>query len=351
MLKENRDVWNNIALFESHDFVTGWYERRHGRALNAGWTGQITSGFRQAREYFESVASAGPAVKPLLLFYGCTALVQGALLALTPLLIPGSPPPSHGLSRVNWPGHLQKMGTQGVLDLGITTQSGLFTEFVRVVGNRGSLVIRQDRENLMPIAVDYGLPPFVTAPGQVITLRHLLQRDHRTSELYRQVTGDPAKAHRIFVRVKSRDLGDRWEPVSLDFHLFGPHPDINPEIVRRTFGPDVSVASIGGPKYKYVPLVNLDWAVSLSDPRPIPMLVGEDDEIWFSEDFENGDRLILLHRTFLCAFAFGMLARYHPATWMALLQNLKGAAAQPLIRASLDAVEQDFPGLVLAYLQ
>ena len=64
------------------------------------------------------------------------------------------------------------------------------------------------------------------------------------------------------------------------------------------------------------------------------------------EDFPNGDRLSELLRTFLISYMIGMLVRYFPSRWIALLRNEKGDLAQPVLMASVNAVERDFPTLI-----
>lgn len=88
--RDPHETWNGLALFESHDFVQSWYRKRHGGKVNATWTQEIAASFQQGREYFESARSAGAAVKPLLIYYGCAALARGATLLLMAKLLPGA---------------------------------------------------------------------------------------------------------------------------------------------------------------------------------------------------------------------------------------------------------------------
>jgi len=352
MTRANNEIWNNVALFENYDYVQNWYLRRHARQLSATWTSQINSAFRQAREYFDSASIAGATVRPLLLYYGCAALAQGTTLALTGKLIPGFLPASHGLGTSNWSEHLSEQNVHGVLDLTIVSQPGLFREFCKAAGNSETFVLHHSQHTLIPIKADYRIPKFVTSNETALSLGDLLRRDHRTANLYEKVTGADAKVHQTTIRVQGKDGGrdEPFKPTGLTFKLTGAHPNVGIGMVQKMFGNDVRVSSIGGPKYKYVPLVHLDWEVRLTDPSVVPMLVGELDDLYLSEDFEGGDRLTLVHRTYMVAYMLGMLARYHPATWMALLQNVKGAAAQPIIQTSLDSIEQDFPSQILRIL-
>jgi hypothetical protein len=65
----------------------------------------------------------------------------------------------------------------------------------------------------------------------------------------------------------------------------------------------------------------------------------------------NAGYLSPLLRCFLEAYILGMLARYFPSRWMALIRNQKGDAALPLLRRTIKHVEDDFPELVLSQLR
>ena len=59
-------------------------------------------------------------------------------------------------------------------------------------------------------------------------------------------------------------------------------------------------------------------------------------------DFPNGDKLTEFIKLYLVSYVLGMLVRYHPSMWMALLRNDKGDFAQPLLVDAVEAVENSF---------
>ena len=59
-------------------------------------------------------------------------------------------------------------------------------------------------------------------------------------------------------------------------------------------------------------------------------------------DFANGDKLTEFVKLYLVSYILGMLARYHPSIWTALLRNEKGDFAQPLLVDAVEAIEKDF---------
>jgi len=67
-------------------------------------------------------------------------------------------------------------------------------------------------------------------------------------------------------------------------------------------------------------------------------------------DFPNGDRMTEFFKLYLVSYCLGMLSRYFPSVWMALLRNEKGDFAQPLLVRAVEAIESDFPENVLHQL-
>ena len=54
-----------------------------------------------------------------------------------------------------------------------------------------------------------------------------------------------------------------------------------------------------------------------------------------------------LFKLYLVSYCLGMLSRYFPSVWMALLRNERGDFAQPLLVRAVEAIESDFPENVL----
>ena len=69
---------------------------------------------------------------------------------------------------------------------------------------------------------------------------------------------------------------------------------------------------------------------------------GEGEYMVVMLDFPNGDKLTVFMKLYLVAYILGMLVRYHPSIWMALLRNERGDFAQPLLVDAVEAIEGDF---------
>ena len=69
---------------------------------------------------------------------------------------------------------------------------------------------------------------------------------------------------------------------------------------------------------------------------------GEGEFMAVIMDFPNGDKLTEFIKHFLISYVLGMLVRYYPSIWTALLRNEKGDFAQPLLVDAVEAIESDF---------
>ena len=75
---------------------------------------------------------------------------------------------------------------------------------------------------------------------------------------------------------------------------------------------------------------------------PVSHYGGEGEFMVVILDFPNGDKLTEFIKLYLVSYTLGMLARYHPSMWTALLRNEKGDFAQPLLVNAVQAIERDF---------
>ena len=79
-----RETWYRLREFETRDITARSYKARHSRELSAAKARQISSSFIQAREYFRNASEADFTVRPVLQYYGVSALSLGTALFLAP---------------------------------------------------------------------------------------------------------------------------------------------------------------------------------------------------------------------------------------------------------------------------
>ena len=129
-----RRTWYALREFETRDITSRHYKDRHKRELGAGNAREIASNFIQAREYFRSASDADTVVRPLLQYYGVSALSRGLVLFLNTQRRESSIKPSHGLKTCDWRGTLSG-GLTKIGDLRIGLEKGIFYDLLVATEN------------------------------------------------------------------------------------------------------------------------------------------------------------------------------------------------------------------------
>lgn len=337
--------WDTLSMYESRDFVGSWYYKKHNRKINTANAQSINTCFSQSREYFEAAENAAISVRPLLLYYAVLSMSRGAILLLDSTKREDNLKPSHGLEVVDWGSTLSR-GISNILDVKFRATSGSFVELanaarsVQVTGGKSA------NGNDVIFHVDYGIPKFASS-GSTLTLDDLLSRDHRFLGIYDKTTNRESKVYVSHLISGTADY-DIWV-----YARFSSEDD-----VRRRFGLSSDVA-VQLSAHSKIPGLTCPHFKIKGDPQknynqvrlqmPLTQFLGK-DAMFVVEDFPDGDRLSELLRTFLLSYVLGMIVRYYPSKWMALLRNEKGDAAQPCLKAAIGAIASDYPKLTTSAL-
>ena len=173
-----------------------------------------------------------------------------------------------------------------------------------------------------------------------LTLGDLISRLLQTGLAYPELTGKPANMFRG-ARIVSHPPG-----VYLAFPLVG----IPKELKKLADGQDVYIGSSNqvSPGFRQ-PDDAGDTLIFVRrglEPElnafPVSHYGGEGEYMVIMLDFPNGDKLTEFIKLYLVSYILGMLARYHPSIWTALLRHEKGDFAQPLLVDAVEAIEKDF---------
>ena len=331
--------WKAISRFESHDFVANWYRKAHGRDAGAAKVVQINACFAHGREYFRNAGRSDMSVKPLLLYYGVLSCCRGAILANDPEKREESLKPRHGLETVDWQ-HTLSGGIRNVLELRIRATDGTFGELVDVCWHLKTLHMFLGPTNEMgSTGQPFGEVRFAT-DGSEMTLGDLLSRLLQTGLAYPELTGRRAS---MFggARIVSHPPG-----VHLAFPLVG----IPEELKSLENGQNIFIGSSNqvAPGLRQcddagdcLVFARRDGQAHLND-LPASHYGGEGGFMVVMLDFPNGDKLTEFVKLYLVSYILGMLVRYHPSIWTALLRNEKGDFAQPLVMDAAGAIENEF---------
>jgi hypothetical protein len=303
---------------------------------------QINSGIQQAREYFSSAERSAMSVRPLLLYYGVLSLARATVLILDPTKREENLRPSHGLEIVGWQTTLAA-GLASIGDVQVRVTDGTFSELVRATQNSAWM-----RNNVAPypnFALRMRAYPFedMLRDRPSFTLDELLAREPSLLVAYRQATQRPSEVSlgQLFV------LGEAHCDASV-MHSEG----VTPERVRALF--ELSANDNVGFREQAVILAfpNL-WtrlpAIGLYDRLPVCEPYSDGYEAIVS-NIQGTYKLARQCRLFVTAYFLGMLARYYPSKWMALLRNERGDAFQPLLTQAMQTIESRFPESVVDLL-
>ena len=341
--------WQSLSRFESYDFVERWYKKAHQRKPSAAKVSQINACFIQGREYFFNAGASAMSVKPLLLYYGALSLSRGVILANNPNKKEESLKKSHGLEPIDWQGTLRG-GIKDVLELQIRSTDGTFSELVEVCYNLKTMHkfqgptdrIGSDGHNLGEIRFDTN--------KSLLTLDDLISRLLQTGGMYEELTGRPRKMF-AGCRIVSHPPGTHFA-----FPLVG----IPSELKKLNDGKNVIIGSSNQVAPGLMQsddagdaliFVHQDHAAYELAKKLFPVShYGSGEFMSVILDFPNGDKMTEFFKLYLVSYCLGMLCRYFPSVWMALLRNEKGDFAQPLLVRAVEAIESNFPEQVLHQL-
>ena len=331
--------WQSVSRFESYDFAANWYRKTHGRNASAQKVAQINACFSHGREFFWNAERSEMSVKPLLLYYGVLSCCRGVILVNNTEKKEESLKPRHGLEPTGWQNTLSG-GIKNVLAVKIRATDGTFRELVDVCWHIKTLHLFDGPTNeLVSTGQPLGDVRFAT-DGSCLTLGDLISRLLQTGGGYAELTGMPAAMYRG-ARIASHPPG-----VHLAFPLVG-----IPAALRGL--EDGDRIRVGSSNQVFPGFRQCDDAgdtlifarrgdESYLRDFPVSHYGGEGEYMVVMLDFPNGDKLTEFMKLYLISYILGMLVRYYPSIWTALLRNEKGDFAQPLLVDAVEAIEKDF---------
>jgi len=345
----NNDLWNALSHFQTRDLVERAYERRHLSKPTDSAVWEITSCFIQAREYFKSASDAAEAVRPLLLYYGVKSLSRGITLVL------GMTPSSgHGLKVNAWESVLGNPSGDAILDLKVIVQNGTFLDLQIATADLLAEVIKDGD------GTKSQLPRPALQPKQVVTLDDVLSRIPQISSIYRSVTERPLKnldgsvssnfgGYAVYVAIDAQAGIETEDQVRAVFQV--------PADVEIGLTPSSPTNGLPSMAYR----IEGTHPGAASSPRPVIEFSGSyvprKEVVWHHGieriivPWEGGVYVPPILMGFLTSYVLGMLVRYFPARWMAIISGQKGDGMLPLLREAIDYVEREFPAMALKILQ
>tara|TARA_R110000868_G_C10837337_1_gene759789 strand:+ start:140 stop:1156 length:1017 start_codon:yes stop_codon:yes gene_type:complete len=322
--------WNKLLEFETRDLVERYMKKRHGRSASARQILEITSNFIQAREYFINAKKSAISVKPLLQYYGVSALSRGLILAISPKTSEASMKPSHGLDAHNW---RESLSNKKFEDLTITIRSGTFYELLKATSNKSYF---KNNSSGISWKIEFEIPK----EGSKISFIDLIQTISDISEEYESC------------------FEKKLNYVQLE--MFKPTNTSNEYeyLVRKNSNNENAISKIF-PQKDFENLIKINNNQIIATDKIIPQFSQR-----FYDNFNAGigeivltkaiDKNILLNtlsQFYALSFFLGMLSRYYPSDWISISRTEKGDAIYPLFIKAIDLIEKYFPLTVLEFLQ
>lgn len=329
---EKREIQQQLLLLENTDVVREWFQIIHKRELKSKKNKEINSAAKQSSEFFRNAALANNSVRPLLTYYGINTLSKALILLLDPAIEESNLKSGHGLATKKWNNTLFKESIGSSLrDIGkleVKTCTGLFSELVRATDN--TTYIHAYSSN-----VDWRLPYDVPQIGFTFTLNELLSRIpdldvdlkylglqgkycSATGLSYSESTGFTCKVETEFDAIRNifESSGYCIEACGKGYNL-----KCNPDIFE-----------------KKRPLFYHKYVNKVFSSIP---------EIFIVQPFDDAYCYSEMAILYLLSYYLGMLVRYYPTHWNALIQGEKGDIYWPILNRAQKYTEMVFPELVV----
>lgn len=332
---EKREIQQQLLLFENTDIVREWFRIFHNKELKSKKNKEINSAAKQSREFFRNAELAHNSVRPLLTYYGINTLSKALILLLDPTTEEANLKPGHGLITKSWNNTLLKenIGTslREIGKLEVKTCTGLFTELVRATDNTTSI-------HAYSSCVDWRLPYDVPQIGFTFTLSELLSRipdlDIDLSylglqEKYSRVTDISYKDSTGFMC----KVDSKFDIMKGVFERFG--------YCIEAYEKDYELKCCSDTFSEFRPLFYHKYVNNIFSSIP---------ELFMVQPFGNTNCYSEMAVVYLLSYYLGMLVRYYPTHWNALIQGEKGDIYWPILNRAQKYTEMVFPELVIEFV-
>lgn len=327
----------DVFVLESHDVVKTLYERRHGGQLSSAKTTEVASCFSQGRQYLAAAEDAEPLVAPLLVYYGLNALARGTVLFLDYTTRIATMKPAHGLAIPSWQKHLAA-GLSGFGELNIHLEdSGTFVDFTRVTAGDALTAFTPTYTELRLTS-----PSTSVIGGKLrVTIKQVLSRLPDIHEIYEPIVEE---APNVFAAgVTPADERD-----AITVEVFGERYPPDPALLERAIPAFRGVRPVVKTPSDSRPSAVFTVPVTIPDvPLPLRRSAGVN---WLVVPFEPTLDLSLLPIYYMLSFATGMLCRYFPQHWLALLRGSSGDRFYPVVREAQAIIAARFRSELAAKL-
>ena len=335
MQSSQNELWDYVSPFETYEYIRRTYSVVHGVARpDDAKMRQIAAAFGQGRMYLESAAQAPIGVKPVLLYYGSSALLAGLALIRDARLTQENLPAGHGVTPVRWRDILYRKEAD-YLHLPIKAARGTFQHIVETVwhGHIETVFLGRKRPSeTAPYTHRLGKIKFAV-DGSCLTFADLAARSRYTGGYYGSVTERARSLLRAMVWMNPQD-----GPNGLHVTIPG---------IRRLdrcwfvdYARNLGVDLLGPEERPYGAVFpRRDHA---EDPDLLPVFHYEGSlSMSVCQSMPNGDKPSELIKLYLMAYIVGMFARYYPSQWLSVVRGTSSAPDTAVFVNAVSAIEHN----------
>jgi hypothetical protein len=242
-------------------------------------------------------------------------------------------------------------GIQRVPDLLVEFTVGTFSDLSRITRNVEVSSIFMAPFPSRATITQYGM---VDLPPLVVSFREVVSHIPDLSQLYETTFGERAATFPglVFLLIGSGDIINTAQIMVFETPQGLPSEDTLIESLKLRNVTEQGFAAshhfFGNTNHRWFHLQGEVGPLSVED---LPSLSNDaQGNIFLRIPLQGSVSLSVLSLLFLFSYFMGMMARYFPSKWLALLNRSKGDFTLPLINKALALVEQRFPELALAQL-
>lgn len=329
-----QEIWQRLLGLESRDIVQMRFEQIHARKLNARRAAEINAAARQAREYFRNANASDYSVRPLLTFYGVACLGRALLLLMKARGGEEGLKAGHGVETIGWRNVMSGSVADDLKkleDLKIVRRSGLFSDFLMHVRNV-TLLYYRSAATTGPCEYDEPDIGVEISLGDLFSRIPDLWRDY-SSVSEPQYAGVSEFSYSVEKGLDLELAGDRASVIA------GVYGELGYAVAGagtcHSITCDSSTVSMEPPMFVH---------------SYVHKMAGAIPYLHLAVPFRRGARFSQLCITFMLSYVLGMLVRYYPTHWIALINGGQGDLLWPTVNRAQQYVENIFPELVAEFV-
>lgn len=330
------EIRQQLLQLENRDTVKLWFSKIHKRTLSTLRAKEINSAAKQSAEFFRNAENATYTVRPLLTYYAILSLSRALILLLRTSGGENTLVEGHGLKTLDWSGVLSgndlNENLKQIGGLKVLTCNGIFSELIKETENRISIHLNS---STVEWHVNYDMPD----KGYVFTLDDLLSR---IPDFQHDIAALELNENYAVIKYKmsySDDKGfycevsDNREDVVDAYHQMG-YTSVT-SYNKCDLRCDAEIFKQKMPQFLH---------------KYMHKSMGVIPSLYLIRPFDETRRYSELAIVFLMSYYLGMLVRYYPTHWNALVQGDNGDIYWPVLNRAQTYVEKVFPELVIELL-